>query len=280
MRPSRTDIRGVIVGRLRAWYALDPGQIGDDRPLAELGLTSRDAVALTSLLGELVGRRLPDTLLWDTGTIDALVERLTEEQRPGVVPPPQPKPVQTAIAVIGLGCRFPGGADSPDAYWRLLTEARDAVGTVPTGRWEPFPQADVTRHGAFLDDIAGFDAEFFGIGAHEAKAMDPQHRMLLEVTREALDHAALPVKELAGSRTGVFVGISGNEYAHLTAAAPDAWTATGAALSIAAGRLSYALDLRGPSLAIDTACSSSLVAVHHAVRSLLTRRATPRSPPG
>ncbi|WP_406335261.1 beta-ketoacyl synthase N-terminal-like domain-containing protein [Streptomyces sp. NBC_00203] len=270
MRPSRTDIRGVIVGRLRAWYALDPGQIGDDRPLAELGLTSRDAVALTSLLGELVGRRLPDTLLWDTGTIDALVERLTEEQRPGVVPPPQPKPVQTAIAVIGLGCRFPGGADSPDAYWRLLTEARDAVGTVPTGRWEPFPQADVTRHGAFLDDIAGFDAEFFGIGAHEAKAMDPQHRMLLEVTREALDHAALPVKELAGSRTGVFVGISGNEYAHLTAAAPDAWTATGAALSIAAGRLSYALDLRGPSLAIDTACSSSLVAVHHAVRSLLT----------
>ncbi|MFI6491572.1 beta-ketoacyl synthase N-terminal-like domain-containing protein [Streptomyces sp. NPDC050564] len=279
MSPSRTEIRGVIVGRLRAWYALDPGDITDDRPLAELGLTSRDAVALTALLGDLVGRRLPDTLLWDTGTIDALVARLTQ-QPPRTVAPKTPEGPATSIAVIGLGCRFPGGADTPDAYWRLLTEARDAIGSVPAGRWEPTahggvrgessPQSDVIRHGAYLDDIAGFDAEFFGIGVHEAATMDPQHRMLLEVTREALDHAALPVTELAGSRAGVFVGISGNEYAHLTAAAPDAWTATGAALSIAAGRLSYALDLRGPSLAVDTACSSSLVAVHHAVRSLLT----------
>ena len=136
----------------------------------------------------------------------------------------------------------------------------------------------MSPHGAFLgglDEIAGFDAEFFGIAGHEAVAMDPQHRMLLEVACEALDHAALPAPALAGTRTGVFVGISGNEYAHLTTADPgavDAWTATGASLSIAAGRLSYALDLRGPSMAVDTACSSSLVAVHLAVRSLRQRR--------
>ncbi|MFI6335640.1 alpha/beta fold hydrolase [Streptomyces sp. NPDC050535] len=278
MSLSHTEIRAVIVGRLTSWYGLDPGEITDDRPLAELGLTSRDAVALTSLLGDLAGRRLPDTLLWDTGTIDALAGRLTEE-RPRTTPAKARRSVAATqplgdavpgVAVVGLGCRFPGGVDTPDAYWRLLTEASDAVGTVPAGRWETSAHAEVTAHGAFLDDIAGFDAEFFGIGAHEATAMDPQHRMLLEVARDALDHAALPVTGLAGTRTGVFVGISGNEYAHLTATAPDAWTATGAALSIAAGRLSYAMDLRGPSLAVDTACSSSLVAVHHAVRSLLT----------
>ena len=271
----RDRIRAAITERLGDWYGLAPHEIADDRPFAELGLTSRDAIALTSLLGELAGRRLPDTLLWEAATIEAVVTRITEDgtrpessQATAKSPPTEGS---SSVAVIGVGCRFPGGADSPDAYWRLLTEGRDAVGTLPPGRWGELPD-DVPRHGGFLteDQVAGFDAEFFGIGAHEATAMDPQHRMLLEVTREALDHAALPVAELAGTRTGVFVGISGNEYAHLTTAAPDAWTATGAALSVAAGRLSYTLDLRGPSLAVDTACSSSLVAVHHAVRSLAT----------
>ncbi|MFD2684170.1 type I polyketide synthase [Streptomyces phyllanthi] len=286
MSLTRTEIRAVIVERLGAWYGLAANEIADDRPLTELGLTSRDAVALAALLGDRAGRRLPSTLLWEAGTIDALAARLGEEQagtaaaepaapaaaeRPRTAPRTAPDlgdddTRNAPIAVIGLGCRFPGGADSPDAYWRLLTEGRDAVGTVPEGRWERFPgAAEAPRHGAFLADIAGFDAEFFGIGAHEAAAMDPQHRMLLEVTREALDHAAVRV---AGTRTGVFVGISGNEYAHLTSTAPDAWTATGGALSVAAGRLSYALDLRGPSLAVDTACSSSLVALHHAVHGL------------
>ncbi|WP_151475721.1 type I polyketide synthase [Streptomyces albicerus] len=304
MSASRAEIRGLVAERLQAWYGVSPDELPDDRPLAEAGLTSRDALALTAALSELAGRRLPDTLLWDAPTVDALAGRLGEDEprqgREAVTyaasphgrdqsptartssPPSTPVTQSTPVAVIGLGCRFPGGVTSPDAYWRLLTEGRDAVGTLPTGRWDPFvrdPERlpdDVSRHGAFLgglDDIAGFDAEFFGIPAHEATAMDPQHRMLLEVTREALDHAALSAPTLAGTRTGVFVGISGNEYAHLTTAdlrAVDAWTATGAALSIAAGRLSYALDLRGPSLSVDTACSSSLVAVHHAVRSLLT----------
>jgi polyketide synthase 13 len=159
----------------------------------------------------------------------------------------------------------------------LLTDGRDAVGTVPGGRWERFVPdgsvlpADLGRHGGFLDGVEEFDAEFFGIAADEAVALDPQQRMLLEVTREALDHAAIPAPSLAGTRTGVFVGISGTEYAHLTAGRPESvtpWTAAGASLGVAAGRVSYALDLRGPSLAVDTACSSSLVAVDHAVRAL------------
>ncbi|MGW0570730.1 alpha/beta fold hydrolase [Streptomyces tauricus] len=298
MSASRTAVRALVAERLHDWYGLPPGELTDDRPLAEAGLTSRDALALTAALGELVGRRLPDTLLWDAPTIDALAERLAEDDPTTTAAPapvstatPAPAPtsvsapgaaVSVSVAVVGVGCRFPGGVTSADAYWRLLTRGRDAVGTLPAGRWDPFVRDpaqlpdDVVRHGAFLgglDTVAGFDAEFFGIPAHEATAMDPQHRMLLEVTREALDHASLSAAALAGTRTGVYVGISGNEYAHLTTADPravDAWTATGAALGVAAGRLSYALDLRGPSLSVDTACSSSLVAVHHAVRSLVS----------
>ncbi|MFD0312211.1 beta-ketoacyl synthase N-terminal-like domain-containing protein, partial [Streptomyces sp. NPDC127119] len=286
MSASRTAVRALVAERLHGWYGLPPGELTDDRPLAETGLTSRDALALTAALGELAGRRLPDTLLWDAPTIDALATYLAEDE-PTTTPDPAPAPAasaapRVAVAVVGVGSRFPGGVTSADTYWRLLTRGQDAVGTLPEGRWDPFvPDPaqlpdEVIRHGAFLgglDAVAGFDAEFFGIPAHEATAMDPQHRMLLEVTREALDHACLSADTLAGTRTGVFVGISGNEYAHLTTADPravDAWTATGAALSVAAGRLSYALDLRGPSLSVDTACSSSLVAVHHAVRSLMS----------
>ncbi|GAA5018875.1 type I polyketide synthase [Streptomyces siamensis] len=291
MSPSRTEIRAVVAGRLRSWYALEPGEIADDRPLAELGLTSCDAVTLTALLGEVVGRRLPETLLGDVQTIDALVERLTRERPDGPGAPwhgprAERDADRAAVAVVGVGCRFPGGADTPDAYWRLLREGRDAVGALPDDRREARPHPAVaprsggtpnegppnegTPHGGFLDDMAGFDADFFHIGADEAAAMDPQHRVLLEVAREALDHAALPVTRLAGTRTGVFVGISGSEYAQVTAGAPDAWTTAGSAPGVAAARLSHALDLRGPSLAVDTACSSALVAVHHAVRSLAT----------
>nr|BFE83920.1 hypothetical protein GCM10020093_065210 [Planobispora longispora] len=156
----------------------------------------------------------------------------------------------------------------------------DGVGQVPEGRWEAFDDgsprtaealARTTRHGGFLGDVAGFDADFFGIVPGEAETMDPQQRLLLETAWEALEHAGIAPRSLRGSRTGAFVGISGNEYAYLTtadASRVDAWTATGAAFSIAANRLSYVLDLRGPSLAVDTACSSSLVATDLAVRSL------------
>jgi acyl transferase domain-containing protein len=186
------------------------------------------------------------------------------------------------IAVIGLGCRFPGGADDPQAFWRLLHDGVDAVREVPRDRWDidafydPDPDAPgkmSTRYGAFLDEVAAFDAQFFGISPREAVSMDPQQRLLLEVSWEALEDAGLAADRLAGSLTGVFVGLSTNDYGVklLRANDPtrlDAYFGTGNAPSAAAGRLSYVLGLEGPCLALDTACSSSLVAVHLACHSL------------
>lgn len=274
--PGEGEIRDFLAERIAA--KLTGEEVDPDRPLEEYGLSSRDAVAIAGELADLLGRELSPTLIWAHPTINQLARVLTAgaevkhvERRH--VDDDEP------IAVIGVGCRVPG-AHGPAEFWRLLMAGRDAVGVVPEGRWAPFDDgsaaaeevlARTTRHGGFLDDIAGFDAEFFGIAPGEAATMDPQQRLLLETAWEALEHGGLAPRSLRGSRTGAFVGISGNEYAYLTTAEParvDAWTATGAAFSIAANRLSYLLDLRGPSLAVDTACSSSLVAAHLAVRSL------------
>lgn len=184
------------------------------------------------------------------------------------------------IAVIGMGCRFPGGADAPSAFWRLLSEGRDAVTRVPPDRWDadaffdPNPDAPgkmYTRSGGFLDRVDLFDPQFFGISPREAESLDPQQRLLLEVAWEALEHAGRPPESLYGSRTGVFVGISNFEYAKFLMADVrriDAYAGSGSALNVAAGRLSYCLGLTGPCLAVDTACSSSLVATHLACQSL------------
>lgn len=180
------------------------------------------------------------------------------------------------VAVVGVGCRLPGGVHGPDAYWRFLLDGGDGIRRVPEDRWRdftPYPPDEAPLYGGYLDDIAGFDADFFRVTPREAALMDPQQRILLEVVRETLDHAALPASSLAGTATGVFVGVSATEYGQLTgadSAAVDPWAPTGAALSVTAGRLAYVLDTRGPSLAVDTACSSSLVAVHHACVSLRT----------
>ncbi|MCC6191323.1 MAG: polyketide synthase, partial [Anaerolineales bacterium] len=185
------------------------------------------------------------------------------------------------IAIVGVGCRFPGGADNPAAFWELLRAGVDAVREVPPDRWDidayydPNPSAlgkMATRWGGFLDRVDQFDPEFFGLSPHEAARMDPQHRLLLEVAWEALESAALPAARLAGSRTGVFVGLYNNDYAQLLGGrTADAHVALGNSLGIAAGRLSHLLDLRGPSLLVDTLCSSSLVAVHLACQSLRAR---------
>jgi thioester reductase-like protein len=186
------------------------------------------------------------------------------------------------VAVIGMACRFPGGANSPELFWELLRDGRDAVTEVPPARWriddlfDPDPDVPgkmATRWGGFLDaEIDLFDAELFGISPREAASLDPQQRLLLEVCWEALEDAGQAVDRLTGSRTGVFVGISGNDFAQLTLFGDpgqiDVYTATGNALNAAAGRLSFVLGLQGPAMAVDTACSSSLVAVHLACRSL------------
>ena len=189
------------------------------------------------------------------------------------------------IAIVGMACRFPGGASTPERYWRLLRDGVDAISEVPADRWDidahydPDPAAHgkmYTRFGSFLPDLELFDAAFFGISPREAICMDPQQRLLLEVSWTALESAGIVPDRLLNSLTGVFFGMDGNDYeAVLAREAPDTqnelFSATGNALSVAAGRLSYSLGLRGPCLAVDTACSSSLVAVHQAVRSLRDR---------
>ncbi len=187
------------------------------------------------------------------------------------------------IAIIGMGCRFPGGVDSPEAFWDLLRQGKDAVTDVPDDRWDmdeyydPNPDQPgkiYTRKGGFLTEpVDQFDPQFFGISAREAISLDPQQRLLLEVSWEALEQAHYSQERLTNSKTGVFVGICGNEYSKMLWESggleqADAFSATGNALSIAAGRLSYSLGLKGPSLAIDTACSSALVAVHLACQQL------------
>ena len=187
------------------------------------------------------------------------------------------------VAVVGIGCRFPGDVTGPDSFWQLMVEGRNAISGIPADRWDaeeyynPDPLTPghmTTKWGGFIHDIAGFDAEFFGITPREAASMDPQQRMLLEVAWEALEHAGIPTDSLAGSRTAVMMGVYFNEYQSMLASRRenvDAYTGTGNSHSITAGRISYMLGLRGPAAAIDTACSSSLSAIHLACQSLRVR---------
>ncbi len=189
------------------------------------------------------------------------------------------------IAIIGIGCRFPGGADNPEAFWHLLRDGVNAITEVPSDRWDidayydPDPDAPgkmYTRYGGFLGQVDTFDPQFFGISPREAVSLDPQQRLLLEVSWEALENANQVPEQLFSSSTGVFIGICANDYSKvlsrgMTQTPIDAYFGTGNALSVAAGRLSYTLGLTGPSMAVDTACSSSLVAVHLACQSLRSR---------
>jgi acyl transferase domain-containing protein/thioesterase domain-containing protein/acyl carrier protein len=187
-----------------------------------------------------------------------------------------------SLALVGIGCRFPGGADSPEAFWEMLCAGTDAIREIPSDRWsisafyDPAPNRhgkSISKWGGFINDIDSFDSSFFGISSREADAIDPQQRLLLEAAWEAFEDGGQTLEQIRGSRTGVFVGISTTDYAGLltksdSAAVPDIYSATGSAFSIAANRISYFLDLHGPSLAIDTACSSALSACHVACQSL------------
>jgi acyl transferase domain-containing protein/surfactin synthase thioesterase subunit len=176
------------------------------------------------------------------------------------------------IAVVGIGCRFPGGAVTPKAFWDLLEEGRDAVNVVPPERRRLFEALGVhgSITGGFLDDIDKFDASFFGISPREAVSMDPAQRILLEVTVEAIENAGIPLASLRGSRTGTFIGFSGfSGYGLLTPAQVEQlYGITGLSISVAAGRVAYVLDLQGPCISLDTACCSSLVAVHQGAQNL------------
>ncbi|MGA5301846.1 SDR family NAD(P)-dependent oxidoreductase [Nucisporomicrobium flavum] len=276
VRLSREQLEDRILRELATRLHVDAGTLDPKRPIATYGLQSVDLIGLVGELERWSGRTLPATLAWEYPTVEALAAFLAgdggdlapvTDRRPEQPRPQGPEP----IAVIGIGCRLPGGADGPQEYWQLLTEGRDAVTEVPADRWRA-ADFDATRWGGFLPGgVEGFDPAFFGISPREAARMDPQQRLLAEVAWEALEDAGIVPEQLAGSATGVFIGIATNDYAHLQFQRLDridAYTGTGNALSIAANRLSYLFDLRGPSLAVDTACSSSLVAVQQACASI------------
>lgn len=279
------ELRKWLIDYLVTNIGCNADEIDPDRSLKDLGLGSRDVIGMSGQLAKLLGRPVSPVDCWQHPTINALVGFLTapESESGSDAMHVSYRSGDEPIAVIGLGCRFPGEISGPESLWRFLWEGHCSIGEVPADRWLPFDDgslevaetlAQTTRWGSFLDEIDAFDAEFFEISPSEAVKMDPQQRLLLEVAWEALEHAGIPATSLRRSQTGVFAGACVSEYGYLVStdlSAVDAWSNTGGALSIIANRLSYFLDLHGPSVAVDTACSSSLVAIHLACQSLRMR---------
>ncbi len=282
-----TNVLALPIGRV-----IDP-----DQGLFRMGMDSLTSMELRNRLQKALDCSLPPTLTFKYPTVRELAEylagRLGGEHEPVPVTPavaaaavaPSIANAAEPIAIVGLGCRFPGGVSSPGDFWELLRGGVDAIRELPVDRWDiddyydptpGTPGKTYTKRGGYLDRIDAFDPAFFGISPREAASMDPQHRLFLEVCWEALEHAGIPPTSLAGTRSAVFAGIGQDDYAQrrLRSGAVteiDHYDGTGNLLCFAPGRLSYFLGLRGPNMAIDTACSSSLVAVQLAVQSLRNR---------
>ncbi|WP_328751218.1 type I polyketide synthase [Streptomyces sp. NBC_00285] len=260
----------------------DAAAIDPHTAFADLGLTSMGAMTLWQRLGLRTGLRLPATLVWDHPTPAAVAAHLDatlhgDGTRATALP--RRGPAAEPIAIVAVGCRYPGGVRSPEDLWRLVSDGVDATGEFPTDRgWDvdalyhPDPDrlgTTYTRRGGFLTDAADFDPLFFGISPREATATDPQHRLLLEVAWETLERAGIPAHALRGSATGVYVGLMHGGYGAGSSAHPlESHLAVGSSGSVASGRISYVLGLRGPALTVDTACSSSLVAMDLAATAL------------
>lgn len=272
------EIRDWLVAAIARRLGMAADRIDPRQPPARYGLDSVTLQGLTGDLSSWLGRRVSATLFYDHPSLAALAVYLGSGSTPARRACSAPAAEVEPIAVIGLGCRFPG-ADGPQAFWQLLVQGRDAIREVPPERWDidaffdPDPSVPgkmITRWGGFLDRVDRFDADFFGISPREAAAMDPQQRLMLEVAWEAFEDAGLAAG-LDGSDTGVVVGISSDDYGRMQLAALEhitAYAGTGSSVSIAANRISYAFGLQGPSLSVDTACSASLVAVHEACQML------------
>ncbi|CAM9312815.1 unnamed protein product, partial [Chrysoparadoxa australica] len=265
--------------------------VGADTPLMEAGFDSVRMIELLGILEQKVGCygiEVPSTILFDYPTLRALAGYV--ESYLGVQAGPSKSIVvrssameSNGFAVVSMACRFPGGVMTPAAFWDQLVSGVDAITEVPFKRWDvdafydpdrAAPQKAYTRHGGFIEDADLFDNAFFGISGKEAHLMDPQQRLMLEVGYEALHGAGYTKETLPGTGMGVFVGSSTSYFARYQHDALSAFTSTGTSDSMIANRVSFVLDLSGPSETIDTACSSSLVAVHHACRSLLNGECT------
>jgi polyketide synthase 13 len=287
---ARTDMTVAEMRRwLREWVGhatgKSPDSIDESVPMVELGLSSRDAVAMAADIEDRTGVTLSATVAFQHPTIESLATYIVEGE-PEITADDDDEdwsrlaPTDRVdIAVVGLATRFPGDMDRPEETWRALLEGRDAITDPPEGRWSEFldePRiaervGKARTRGGYLKDIKGFDSEFFALSKTEADNIDPQQRMALELTWEALEHARIPASSLRGEAVGVFIGASVTDYAFLAMSDPTVthpYAITGNAHSIIANRVSYFFDFHGPSVAVDTACSSSLVAAHQAVQAL------------
>ena len=269
---------------------VDAAEIREDAGFFDLGMDSLMAVELRRRIEQGVGQEIPVTLVMDHPRLSDASAYLLDDVLGLSEPDSGRSAAQLAsavttrtnepIAIVAVSCRFPGAPD-PEAFWELLSGGVDAIREVPEDRfdidefYDPDPETPgktYTRYGGFLDGIDGFDPEFFGISPREAVWIEPQQRLMLETVWEGLERAGLSPAALRGSRTGVFVGVAANEYAHLLSSESidkiEPYFITGNALNAISGRVAFALGLEGPAVAVDTACSSSLVAVHQACQAL------------